>query len=326
MEAAAGTTDEDVRAKALTFVFVGGGYTGVEALAELEDMVRDACSLFPTIDRDEMRWVLVEASDRILANVAEPLQGHALELLRSRGIDVRLETTVDAVEGERIHLSDGDELDADTLVWAAGVQPNPLVAELGLPTDERGRLPVNAQLEVRGAPDAWAAGDNAAVPDLTSGGLCPPTAQHAEREARQLAANVAARVHRQPPAAFQYSMLGQMITLGRYKGVAELFGVRLRGFLPWFMRRTYYASRIPTLNRKLRLVTDWTVSLMFARDAVNLGSEQDPAPTLGSRRRTHPQLPPGRSEPSRPDPGRTESSGPDQNRTNDAETGAHRHG
>jgi NADH:ubiquinone reductase (H+-translocating) len=275
MEAAAATRDPAARRRALTFVFVGGGYTGVEALGELEDMARAAAPTFPTLTPDDLRWVLVEATDRILPTVSEPLADFATAALRRRGIEIRLSTTLDEVAGDVLTLSDGSRIEADTLVWVAGVVPNQLVAELGLATDE-GRLDVDEYLRVRGAEGAWAAGDCASVPDLVEGGTCPPTAQFAERQARHLAANLAATVQGRPTEAFRHRAAGEMVTIGRYKGVAEVRGRTLAGVVPWLMRRAYYAARIPTWERKLRVSIDWLVSMAFRRDVVSLGSQEHP--------------------------------------------------
>lgn len=192
MEAAEATRDEEVRQRALTFVVVGGGYTGVEALAELEDLTRAACAAYATITPRHVRWVLVEATERILPTVNAQLATYALSELRARGIQVHLETLLESVEAGVLTLSTGERVAADTLVWAAGVTPHPLLAELGLPTTDDGRLQADACLRVRGVEGAWAGGDGAAAPDLVAGGTLPPTAQHAQRAGIQIGRNVAA--------------------------------------------------------------------------------------------------------------------------------------
>ena len=276
MEAAAATMDESARRRALTFVFVGGGYSGVEAIGELEDMAREACRSYGAIEPTDLRWVLVEATDRILPMVDRALADDALEALRRRGVEVHLETVLESAEDGHVQLSDGTGLATDTLVWVAGVQANSLIPKLGLPADEKGRLPVDPCLRVRGSDGAWSAGDCAAVPDLTSGGDCPPSAQYAVREARQLGDNLAAAVRGRRARPFRYNKFGELITLGRYQGVGQIKGRGLHGFLPWYLRRLYHVGRIPTWDRKLRVWVDWTVSLAFARDVVSLGSEQHP--------------------------------------------------
>jgi NADH:ubiquinone reductase (H+-translocating) len=276
MDAAESTADPDVRRRALTFLFVGGGYAGVEALAELEDLARDACRYYRTVERSDMRWILVEAASSILPEIGPGLARYAIERLRRRSIDVFLETRLESAEGGHMRLSNGERFDADTLVWTTGVRPHPMLARLGLPLDERGRVPVDDRLRVIGLEDAWAAGDCAAVPDVTSGGFSPPTAQHALRQARRLATNLVATLRGRELRPFRYRNLGQLVSLGRYKGVARVPGLRLRGFPAWFLHRTYHVLRVPTANRKVRIMLDWTVALFFRRDVVQLGSLQQP--------------------------------------------------
>jgi NADH dehydrogenase len=280
MDAAESTEDEAVRRRALTFLFVGGGYAGVEALAELEDLARDACRHYRTVRRQHMRWVLVEAAGGILPEIGTGLGGYALERLRRRGIEVRLDTRLDSAEGGVMALSNGERFEAETLVWTTGVRAHPLLSRLGLPIDDRGRLVADEFLRVRGTEGAWTAGDGAAVPDVAEGGLCPPTAQHALRQARLLADNVVRTMEGRVPKPFVYRTRGGLVSLGRYKGVARVMGFRFRGFPAWFLHRSYHVSRIPTFNRKVRVVIDWTVALFFRRDIVQLGSLQRPREQL----------------------------------------------
>jgi NADH dehydrogenase len=276
MDAADSTDDEEVRRRVLTFVFVGGGYAGVEALAELEDLARDASRNYKTIGRADMRWILLEAAPMILPEMAPDMGPYAVRILRERDIEVRLGTTLESAEGGRLRLSNGEEFDADTLVWTAGVRPHPFVAKLGLPTDERGRLVTDRYLRVVNVDGAWAAGDCAAVPDITTGGINPPTAQHALRQARRLALNISATLREQPLSEFRYKNMGGIASLGRYKGIARVFSVRFRGFPAWWLHRNYHVFMVPTLNRKIRIILDWTVGLLFRRDVAQLGSLQHP--------------------------------------------------
>jgi len=276
MDVAESTEDQGVRRRALTFLFVGGGYAGVEALAELEDLARDACRYYRTVRRVDMRWVLAEAADAILPEIGLDLGEYAVRRLRHRGIEVHLRTRLESAEGGRMTLSSGESFEADTLVWTTGVRAHPAVARMGFRLDDRGRVLADEFLRVRDVPDAWAAGDCAAVPDVTTGGVTPPTAQHALRQARRLAGNVAATLRGERPQPFRYRQLGALVSLGRYKGVARVMGVHLRGFPAWFLHRTYHLSRIPTANRKVRVTLDWTVALFFRRDVVQLGSLQHP--------------------------------------------------
>jgi NADH:ubiquinone reductase (H+-translocating) len=276
MDAAEAAEEEGARRRALTFAFVGGGYAGVEALAELEDLAREASLLYRRVRREDMRWVLVEASDTILPEIGPDLAGHALERLRRRHIEVHLGTRLESAAGGRMQLSDGASFEADTLVWTTGVRAHPLTARLGLPLDDRGRLVVDPELRVRDSDRVWAAGDCAAVPDLLAGGTAPPTAQHALREARRLGRNIRAVLRGREPKPFRYRSRGGLVSLGRYDGVARVLGIRLRGFLAWFLHRSYHVLMLPTINRKVRVMADWTLALFFRRDIVQLGSLQDP--------------------------------------------------
>jgi NADH dehydrogenase len=276
MDLAESTRDPDVRRRALTFVFVGGGYSGIQGMAELEDLARDACRYYRTVRREDMRWVLVEAAPSILPEIGEELAGYAVERLRARDFDVHLSTRLDSAEGGRMVLSDGATFDADTLVWTAGVRANPVVERLGLPTGERGRLVVDPGLRVESADGVWAAGDCAEVPDLAAGGICPPTAQHALRQARRLAKNLILVLDGKEPKPFRYRQLGSLVSLGKYKGVARVLGTKIRGFPAWFLHRTYHALLVPTINRRIRIISDWTLALFFRRDVVQLGSLQHP--------------------------------------------------
>jgi NADH:ubiquinone reductase (H+-translocating) len=277
LDIAASTQDEEVRRRALTFVFVGGGFAGVEALAELEDMARDACRYYPALKPEEMRWTLVEASARILPEVGEDMGAWTVEALRKRGIEVRLKTMLKSAENGDIVLSDSEAFKAGTLVWTAGVKPNPVVRASDLPVDDKGRLKATAELIVEGTEHVYTAGDNAAVPDLTKPGeFCAPNAQHAVRQAKRLADNIVADLHGKPRKPYRHAYVGSVASLGLHKGVALLYGVKVRGVLAWFLHRTYHLSRVPTFNRKMRVVADWTLALFFRREIVSLGTLQRP--------------------------------------------------
>ena len=268
LEAAAAESDPERVATHLGFVFVGAGYAGVEALAELADLVRDALRFYPTLRDAPQRWVLVDAAPRILPEIPTGLGDYAARELKRRGVEVSVSTTLVAAEEDAVTLSDGERIPAHTLVWTAGVRPNPLLAELRLPLDERGRVIVDELLRVEGTENVWALGDCARVPnEATPGAFDPPTSQHSLRQARRLARNLLGE--REP---YRYRMLGQVATLGRHKGIAEVMGLRFRGFPGWFLTRTYHLYQLPLLSRKLRVVTDWTVALFFRRDIAELGA------------------------------------------------------
>jgi NADH dehydrogenase len=269
LEAAIAATADEHRRRELTFVFVGAGYAGVEALAELSDLVRDALRYYGPLRNEEQRWVLVDAAPTILPETPPRLGEYAAAQLTRRGVEIRTQTTLASAEEHVVTLSDGERIPTNTLVWTAGVRAHPLLAELQLPLDDRGRVRVDASLRVEGMEHVWALGDCAAVPNAASPGTVdPPTSQHALRQARRLAKNLARGERR----AYRYRMLGMVATLGRYKGIADVLGLRVRGFPGWFVTRTYHLYQLPLLSRKLRVVTDWTVSLFFRRDIAELGT------------------------------------------------------
>jgi NADH dehydrogenase len=274
LDVAASREDATRRRAALTFVFIGGGFAGVEALGELEDLARDAIANYPDLDPAEMRWILADAADRILPELPEKLAIYAGAELRRRGIEIRLGTRLESAEGGVVRLSDGEPFDAETLVWTAGVKPSPLARDSGFPVDEQGRIPVDRFLRVDGVEGAWAAGDAAAVPD--AGGLSPPTAQHGLRQGKRIAANIEAALVGRPLQPFVYESIGGVCSLGRYKGVATVKGLRVKGFLGWFLHRSYHLLAMPTWTRRVKIAMDWTVALLFPRDLAQLGSLADP--------------------------------------------------
>src|SRR6266516_2177671 len=255
------------RHRELTFVFVGAGYAGVEALAELSDLVRDALRYYPTLRDAPQHWVLVDAAPKILPEIPTRLGDYAAKQLARRGVDIRTGTTLESVGAHEAVLSDGDRIRTSTVVWTTGSRPHPLLAEFDLPLDERGRVKVDSTFRAEGLPHVWALGDCARVPnEATPGQADPPTSQHALRQARRLAKNL-----RGEPKPYRYRMLGQVATLGRHKGIADVMGLKFRGLLGWWITRTYHLYQLPLLSRKLRVVTDWTVALLFRRDIAELG-------------------------------------------------------
>ncbi|WP_306323735.1 MULTISPECIES: NAD(P)/FAD-dependent oxidoreductase [unclassified Streptomyces] len=279
LDIASSTRDPAIRDAALTFVFVGGGYAGVEALGELEDMARYAAKYYHNVKPEDLKWILVEASSRILPEVGPEMGQYTIRELRGRNIDVRLETRLESCEHRVAVLSDGSRFPTRTVVWTAGVKPSPLLAATDLPLNERGRLKCAATLAVDGAPHAWGAGDAAAVPDVTAdepGKECAPNAQHAVRQARTLGDNIAASVRGEPLTDYTHAYAGSVASLGLHKGVAHVYGRKLKGYPAWFMHRVYHLSRVPTVNRKARVLTEWTLSGLFKREIVSLGSLEQP--------------------------------------------------
>jgi NADH:ubiquinone reductase (H+-translocating) len=308
LDFASSIDDPDRRRRALSFVFVGGGYAGIEAFAELEDMARYATRYYDNVAPEDMRWVLVEAAGRILPEVSVAMADYTVRQLLRRGMDVRLNTRVTSLTGGHVVLDDGDEFDAETIVWTAGVKANPMLARTDLPLDGKGRLPCTAELTVRGVDGVWSAGDCAAVPDVTKlaedpDALTGPSAQHAVRQAKRLADNLVATLRRQGRKPYKHAYAGSVASLGLHRGVAEVYGVKLRGWLAWFMHRTYHLSRVPTLNRKARVVADWTLALFFSREVVSLGELQQPRREFELAAQPPPaQPPPAQPPPAQPAP------------------------
>jgi NADH:ubiquinone reductase (H+-translocating) len=298
LDVAAVTPDPEVRKASLTFVFVGGGYAGIEALAEMEDMVHDALDYYPELDPKEVRFVLVEATTRVLPEVGPDMGAYAVRQLDARGIDIRLGTRLESCVDGLIVLSDGAAFRAETLVWTAGVKPSPMLDHTDLPRGPRGHITCLPTLQVvdgdRVLEGAWSAGDCAQVPDLTkavpppapgpSDGAenpnpvvyCSPSAQHAVRQAAVLAGNIRQVILGGTPKDYKHKYAGSVASLGLHKGVAQVYGIKLRGLPAWFMHRTYHMSRIPSFNRKVRVVVDWTLAFLLKREVISLGQLHEP--------------------------------------------------
>ena len=281
LDEAASTLDPELRKRLLTFTVVGGGFAGVEALAELEDMTRFATRYYENIDPEDIRWVLVEAAGRILPEVRETLGVYTVEQLEKRGIEVYLSTAAKSFENGHVVLSDGTEFESDTIIWTAGVKANPVLGNSDLPVDRRGRLEATAGLQVVGHPDAWTAGDNAAVPDLSRTeedptATCPPNAQHAVRQARHLAKNIIKVIRGGKPKDYYHKNLGAVASLGLHKGVADALGLKIKGFPAWLFHRAYHLKAMPTWNRKTRILFDWLLGGLFRREVISLGQINNP--------------------------------------------------
>jgi NADH:ubiquinone reductase (H+-translocating) len=265
----------DTAQRRLTFVLAGAGYAGVEAIAELNELATDAMRRHPRLDGFAPRWVLVDGGPRILNQAPESLARFAARTLDRRGVEIVTGTKVSSVDATGVVLSDGRRIDSHTVVWTAGVAPNPLLGSLGLPLDERGRVRVDETLRVTGAPHVWALGDCAAVPnEATPGATDPATCQHALRQARRLARNL-----RSTPRAYRYRTRGQMATLGRRHGIAVVGKLRVRGLPGWLVARGYHLLQLPFAARRARVLADWTVAAMFRRDVAELSAA--PASTGG---------------------------------------------
>ena len=254
----------------LTFVVTGGGYTGVEVAAEINAFVKEATRSYRHVDPAEARVLLLQGSSRILPELDEGTAAFSHRVLERRGIEIRLNTRVSGATAEGVVLDDGSSISARTLVAAIGSTGNRLLAKLPCPRDQRGRLVVDPSLAVVGYSGLWAVGDCASIPDTVRDGTCPPTAQYAMREARHLAKNILAEVKGSPMRPFPYKSLGVFVPLGRFSGAAQIMGVNISGLLAWWLYRSYYLYQLPRLKRKIQVLIDWNLELLFRRDIVHL--------------------------------------------------------
>ncbi len=264
-----------LREPLLTCVVAGGGFAGVETIAALNDFVREARRFYRNLRPEQIRMVLVHSGPVILPELSEKLGRYAQKKLVERGIEVRLNVRVTGVTGDAVQLSDGALIKTRTVVWTAGTAPNPLLAALPC-NKERGRIVTNEYLEVPGHPGVWAVGDCAVIPDPTTGQSYPPTAQHALREGRVLARNLAATVRGGRKQPFVFSTIGQLASIGRRVGVANILGINFSGFFAWWLWRTIYLSKLPRAEKKLRVALDWTLDLLFSKDLVQFNTFRSP--------------------------------------------------
>lgn len=269
--------DDAAKRRALvTFVVAGGGFAGAELTGGLNDFARGMLAYYPRIPRDEVRIVLVHGGERILNELSEPLALYAQRRMTERGVTFRLKTRLKDAGPGRVVLSDG-EIDAATLVWTAGTAPNPLLKTLGVELDKRGAVPTDEMLRVKGLADVWALGDAAAIPDARTGKNCPPTAQFAIREARQAAHNLHATLRGRAVQPFRFAPLGALCVVGHHTACAEIKGLRFSGLFAWLMWRGIYLGKLPSLERRVRVLVDWVIELFFPRDIVQtieLGAEE----------------------------------------------------
>jgi len=259
--------DSTNRNALLTFVVAGGGFAGVETIGGINDFVRECLRFFPNIRQENIRMVLVHPGPVVLPELSSSLGQYTQETLIRKGIDIRVNTKVEGYVDGTVLLSDGTTLQTQTLIWTAGTTPHSLLA--GLPcAKERGRIVVCDTLEVKGSPGVWAIGDCALVPDRTTGKYCPPTAQHALREGKILAHNLLTAITGESKKPFSFATLGQLAAIGRRCGVANILGKNFQGFIAWWLWRTIYLSKLPRLEKKIRVALDWTLDLLFSKDLV----------------------------------------------------------
>ena len=269
-------TDTTERRRLLTFVVAGGGFAGAELAGGLNDFARGMLPYYPRVPRDEVQVVLVHGGERILNELSEPLALYAQRTMAARGVTFRLKTRLKDATADRVVVSDG-EIPTRTLVWTAGTAPNPLLKALGVEVDKRGAVVTAPVMNVPGHDNVWVLGDAAAMPNAATGKPCPPTAQFAIRQAAQLARNLRAVLQGEPLRPFRFAPLGALCVVGHHIACAEIKGLRFSGLFAWLLWRGIYLSKLPSLERKVRVVFDWVVELFFPRDIVQTFE-------LGSRR------------------------------------------
>jgi NADH dehydrogenase len=268
-------TDDEERRRQLTFVVAGGGFAGTEMIAELCDLAHNVRRYYPRISASDLRFVLVHSRDRILPELGPELADYALGKLQARSIEFLLNARVSGATPEAVLLQDGRQVPTRTLVWTAGNQPNPLLQTLACKRNRRGAVLAESTLQVQGLPNVWAVGDCAEIPNPDDGGRpYPPTAQHALRQGKAVAENIANVLRGQAPKPFRFQLIGLLVALGHRTAAAEIRGRRFSGLLAWFMWRGIYLSKLPGLEKKLRVLLDWTIDLFFPRDIV-LTSQDD---------------------------------------------------
>ena len=262
-------TDEKRKRALLSFVIVGGGLVGLELQGELTEFIKNIGRAYPRIPPNLMHFELIEAGPRLVPEMDEDLGKYALKVLVDRGVTVRLNTRVKAIEDHKVHVTETESLDADTIILAAGVAVNPLIASLPVEKNPKNRVAVDATMRSKSHPCVWALGDCAAIPD-PEGKPYPQLAQHALREARLIGLNITAVIRGESPKPFIYKNKGTLAALGRHKGVGRVFKFKIYGFIAWWVWRTYYLRQMPRFDRRLRIVIDWTVALFFKNDVVEL--------------------------------------------------------
>ena len=274
LETAALQTDEFARRQLLTFVIAGGGFAGVETTGAVNDFIRETARYYPSIAETDIRVVLIHPDTFLLPELGEELGLYAERKLRERNVDIVKSVRVASYDGSIVTLTDGTSIPASTLIWTAGVKPSAVIASLPC-EKERGRLRVNEYLAVPGVSALWAAGDCAAVPDVTTGKFCPPTAQHGLRQGVAAAKNIEAAIAGRALEPFRYRAMGLLASIGRHTGVAMVFGIKFSGFIAWGLWRTVYLAKLPGLAKKLRVMVGWTLDLFFGRQIEQMITVRD---------------------------------------------------
>ena len=261
--------DDEQRTRELTFVAIGGGFSGVETVAGLNDMLKDVLTFYPQARKTGYRVILIHGTERILNELDEGLATFAHQKLQERGVEIMLNTRVNEITPTGVVLSNGERIGAETVISTVGNSPHPMISKFAIP-QEKGRIIVDECLRIQGAENLWAIGDSALVPDLRRGGFCPPTAQYALRQGRHCARNVLRTIRNQPVRPFEFGGLGQLAIVGRHCGVAQIFGWRIAGWIAWLMWRSVYLMKLPGIRSKVRVGLDWSLDLLFPRDITKI--------------------------------------------------------
>ena len=281
LEQAAMQPDQDARRWLTTFVVVGGGFSGVEVAGEIRDFLDASMRYYPTLQKDDYRVVLLHSGERLLPEIGTRLGSFAGERMMRDGIEIHLHTRAARIDDRCVTLDSGDTILAGTVICTIGTTPNSLLKDLP-GARERGRLRTDPDMSLPGHPGIWAIGDCAAVPNAADGQLCPPTAQFADRQARQLAHNILATIDGRPTRSFRYRPVGQLCSVGHNKAVVELFGMQLSGFAAWLLWRGVYLLKIPTLARKARLFLEWNWAMFFPPDITHFNYRRSMRPREGT--------------------------------------------
>jgi NADH:ubiquinone reductase (H+-translocating) len=275
LEEASLEKDTAARRQWLTFVIAGGGFAGAETAGAVNDFMRETAKFYPHVGEEEIRVAVIHPGKYLLPELGEELGRYAEQKLRERNVEIIKGARVASYDGWTVTLNDGISIPAATLVWTAGVKPSPVIATLPV-AKERGRILADEYLQVRGFPGVWAAGDCAAVPDgYETGKFHPPTAQHGMREALTAAKNIERAILDRPLKPFHYRTMGMLASIGHHTGVASFFGFKFSGFIAWWMWRSVYLAKLPRLVKKLRVITSWTLDLLFGRDSEQMITMRD---------------------------------------------------
>lgn len=280
LERASWEQDAEIRRASLTFIVGGGGYTGVETIAAINDLVRTSARKYPKLSAGEIRTVIIEPGDRLLTELSPDLAAYAQKKLEEHGVEIRLKTRISRAEDEYVELQSGERIRTRALIWAGGIVPNPLIRNLDCQHGKHGGIVVDQYCEVPGHAGVWALGDCAEVPKSDSQDTYAPTAQNATREGAQVGRNIVAALRGEKPEAFTYTPIGEMALVGRHSGVAKLYGSHFAGFLAWAMWRAFYVSQMPGMAQRSRIVIDWILDSIFGRNIAELPVDR-PVSTRG---------------------------------------------